>query len=232
MIANNEVHLFRTALDLPETTIRKLAGLLSEDENNRVARFRFPHLKTRFIAAHGVLRLILAHYTGLGPEKIIFRTNDRGKPEIANDSGAPDLFFNLSHSGDAAFYGLSQKPHIGVDIEHIRPLSNMESIAERYFSPKEFNTIKNLPENRQNPVFFRYWTLKEAYLKATGQGLTDLRQIEVGEISDDTDRTRILHTDMSGDAWSLYPLAVIPGYAAALAVKGEASVIPCRKWPL
>lgn len=230
MVGHNAITLFWTHLDLPEKTIRQLAGLLTEEETTRADRFVFPHLKRRFIAAHGVLRQILHHYTGLLPDKIDFCVTDRGKPELRNGSDNTRVCFNMSHSHDVALYGLGRDCHIGVDIERIRPLAGMEAIAVRNYTAKEVAVLRGLPEDRRNEAFFTFWTLKESCLKATGKGLSDLRKIEIGEIPVPADKVRMVRQDAAGAAWSLYSLPVVSGYAAALAVEKTLAVMPCRRW--
>lgn len=229
MIEEHAVHVFWTLLDLPEDDRDRLLTLLSDTERERAGRFYFSRHRDDFIAAHGILRIILGRYAEIAPEKLCFRSDASGKPGLENEKAA-GIRFNLSHSHGAALYGICLDRRIGVDIEQIRPLSNMESIAGRYFSKPESSAIRNASAPGRNELFFRYWTLKEAYIKATGAGLKHLRQVEFVSPAADSPQNKVEHLDASGESWSICPLSTLPGYSAALAVEGGARVQFCRQW--
>jgi 4'-phosphopantetheinyl transferase len=171
-----------TAMDNGETEATCWTWL-DEAERQRAERFRQGHHRRRFVIAHGQLRLILARYLGLAPAAIRFCQGDRGKPAILGPgeeqraSGAIQtqqaLQFNLSHSGELALVGIS--PHrVGIDLEQRRFLPDSLSMAERFFSVKEFDYLQSLNnEAEQSGAFLAYWVCKEAYVKATGEGLVD-----------------------------------------------------------
>ena len=228
MIGRNEVHLYWSCLDdVPQEDLDHYYSLLCDAEKKRAGRFYFH--RDRFIAAHGVLRVLLSACADVAPEKLKFKYDDRGKPGLENVNDGLKVCFNLSHSHKAALYGVCRDSRVGVDIEYIRPLSSMESIAGRYFSQTEFETIRSFPQDRQNEVFFQFWTAKEAYLKATGTGLSGLQQIEITPAGASPPE-KTSHQDESGQSWAIYPVSAIPGYAAAVAIQGDASVMACRQW--
>lgn len=218
MIRQDEVHLFHTPLDLPKGELDRLSDLLCESEKERAGRFYHLHHRNHFISAHGILRTILSRYTGKSPEKLCFTCNSHGKPELENANGNPKIRFNLSHSHGVALYGICLDRRIGVDIEYIRPLSDMESIVSRHFSVRESSEIRDCPEHIRNELFYRCWTMKEAYLKATGVGLSGLSEIEIMPGPSAMSCSKVEHVDTSGITWSIYPVQVPPGYTAALAV--------------
>jgi 4'-phosphopantetheinyl transferase len=221
----NEIHLWWARTDLPELDLALLESFLSDDEKNRAGRFHFPHHRTRFIAAHGCLRSILGSYLDMAPDAIKLLNGPKGKPFLEKTGQDTDLHFSLSHSNDAAFIGIALDRRIGVDIEHIRPLANMESIAGRYFSENELLEIQNAPENVRAQVFFQYWTMKEAYLKATGTGLLGLQEIPVMQDQIDIYSPTAIVADASDKPWSIQPLHPTPGYSASVAVEGNGSFV-------
>jgi 4'-phosphopantetheinyl transferase len=111
-----------------------------------------------------------------------------------------------------------------VDVEFIRPLSNMESITRRYFSKAETKKILDLPPSERHSEFFKCWTIKEAYLKATGKGLSGLQEIQIPWDEKKPHVNDIVVTDASSKIWSLYPLYPTPDYVAAFAVEGNGAV--------
>ena len=100
-----------------------------------------------------------------------FIANVHGRPEILDrPPGVPDLRFNISHTDGLIACAVTIGREVGVDVEHIgRHLTH--DVAGRFFAPDEVADLRKLPEHDQQRVFFDYWTLKEAYIKARGFGL-------------------------------------------------------------
>lgn len=151
-------------------------GVLSEDERERGAKFRFDHDRQRFTSGRTALRLLLAGYLNTNPEKIEFTYSAAGKPAIANSP----LSFNVAHSGPHALIGIALDRQIGVDVEQIRPIDDMALVAQYSFAPGEFRRWEALPQDQKTRAFYRCWTRKEAYLKAIGEGIAQrLKKFEV-----------------------------------------------------
>ena len=142
--------------------------LLAPDETARAARFHFDHLQRRFILSRGALRILLGHYLDIAANRIEFRYGSRGKPSLAAPAG---IHFNASHSGDVALFAFTLHCEIGVDVEEMRPISDMREIASRFFCAEESTELMALPADERERAFFLCWTRKEAYLKAVGEGL-------------------------------------------------------------
>lgn len=166
-LLNNEVHLWLANLNISSQDIARLTNTLSTDEIARANGFRFDRHKNRFIAARGYLRQILSSYLQKSSEEITFEYSDRGKPKLLNTN----LQFNVSHSQDIALYGFTNHNLIGIDIEYLRSNVECAKIAKRFFNEREYQIINNLSPEKQAQAFFQFWTIKEAYLKATGEGL-------------------------------------------------------------
>ena len=174
---SHDLQLYQARLDISQTECDRLWQILSEDERSRADRFKREYLKRNFIAARGNLREILASRLGCEPRAIQFGYSDRGKPYIQNLNG---LHFNLSHSQDLAIYGLCSEDEIGIDLEFINSQCDVDSIAERYFLPSEQKVISKLCDRDKYLAFYQAWTLKEAYGKATGEGIANiLDQVDV-----------------------------------------------------
>jgi 4'-phosphopantetheinyl transferase len=167
----NVVHVWRFSLDLDRETQVKCAELLSESERARAARFVLERDRVSFIAAHGILRALLARYLGCVPEVIEFVYSSYGKPAVSHPRLPHPLSFNLSHSHGLGAVAIVRGREIGVDVEKIRPEFAGEEIAKRYFSSKEVDELRRLTDERRAEGFFLCWTRKEAYVKALGEGL-------------------------------------------------------------
>ncbi len=166
-----EIRVF--TLHLPDiwSEVPRLFALLSSNERERAERFHFDRDANLFIVAHGLLRVILAHYLQLSPQEISFITRPGGKPILSPTLHPHPISFNISHSGETVLVGVSADAEIGVDVEVIRPFDNFMEIAEKYFHPEETLTISNMPQNMHLNKFYEIWTQKEAAVKALGIGL-------------------------------------------------------------
>ena len=179
-LLDNEVHLWRFALDPPSSVLNRFEKTLSEDEIARADRFRGPGLRSRFIAGRGGLRAILARYVGVAPDALSFAYRENGKPWLTGELYPKKLEFNLAHSHELALCAVITNRVVGVDIEYMRPMENASAIIHRFFSPAERVAFLRLPEAERFTAFYRGWTRKEAYLKAVGTGLaTELDSFDV-----------------------------------------------------
>jgi 4'-phosphopantetheinyl transferase len=234
VIAKDEIHLWMAYLDPPEAYIRYLWGLLSGDERLRADRFHFQEDRLRFIASRGTLRCILSRYIGLPPERLEFQYGPSGKPTLSQDCNPIDLQFNLSHSHKLALYACLLHHEVGVDIEHNQPVKNVETLALRFFSKREFETLQSLPEQHKLEAFFNCWTRKEAYIKACGDGLSQpLDKFEVSLAIDEPAQLLSLNgSQEEASRWYLYGFVPAPGYVAALAVKSGPWKQVQAEWPV
>lgn len=228
-LAQSSVHVWSSSLDLAPERLRQLAETLSVDEQARANRFRFERDRHGFIAGRGILRLLLAQYLNADPAQLQFTYSSRGKPVLAGSDYA-GISFNVSHSNGLALYAVTNDRPIGIDVEYLRSMQDMEQLAERYFLPSENALIQAFsPEQRHN-IFFRLWTCKEAYLKATGEGITGLKRVEVslkpGEEWGESIVSLNLNNCPAVD-WTVLQLSLAPDYAAALAVEGSDLQVFC-----
>lgn len=208
-----------------------LAGLertLAGDERERADRFRFDAHRRAYVVGRGTLRTILARYLGADPARLSLGAGAHGKPFLA---GAR-LRFNLSHSGDVALYAVATGVEVGIDVELITSGVNHDALAARFFSARERDDLLALPAAARPEAFFACWARKEAVVKAFGNGLSmRLCDFDVSLTTGDTARLiEVRGRPEEAGRWSLRPLDVGPGYAAALAVEGPLSAVRCWDW--
>lgn len=171
-LARGEVHLWQCrcdAIDEP-MLLQCYRALLSPEEAQQQLRFRAARDQHRYLLARALLRTSLSCYGARPPDHWRFQKGSHGKPEITN--GSDLLRFNLSHSGDRVVCAIALQHDIGVDVEWLSRSNDVLAIAKRYFSEREVERLFTLPEARQRDRFFDYWTLKEAYIKARGEGIS------------------------------------------------------------
>jgi 4'-phosphopantetheinyl transferase len=216
-LTSNAIHLWLADFNVADETRQQFWQTLASDERQRAERFAFERDRHHFIAGRGILRQILSEYLHLPPDALQFAYSPRGKPSLLNSSTS--LCFNLSHSQGLSLVAIALDREVGVDLEGDRPIEALR-LAKRFFSPQEYTALANLPPDRQPTVFFKLWTCKEAYLKATGTGLVDLTQVEIGVEA--VERGRSLTLKGGDRTWLLQPLDLmlhgVTGFAAAVAV--------------
>ncbi|ARV57925.1 4'-phosphopantetheinyl transferase [Nostocales cyanobacterium HT-58-2] len=223
-LLQDEVHVWRINLDRPEAQLEHLAATLSSDEVGRAKRFYKEQHRQRFIAGRGILRTILGRYLGIEPQQLQFCYESSGKPVLAETFADSKLWFNLTHSQGLALCAVSCDRLVGVDLEYIRPISDVLTLAKRYFSPGEYAVMCGLPPHQMQQVFFRYWTCKEAYLKATGVGIAQLEQIEVSLTPTQPAKLK------TEEHWSLVEIVPDNNTVAAVAVEGYGLNLKCWQY--
>jgi 4'-phosphopantetheinyl transferase len=161
------LHIHWTDLDTAGP-VEALAIRVSADERARADRFATPVLRARHLAAHAWMRDRLAEATGRAPLDLAFDTGPFGKPVLR---GAPVVAFNLSHSAHLAVLATAPSGDIGVDIEQLQPMADMDLLAAHHFTAAEQAELAALPAAARTRAFLLGWTRKEACMKAAGCGL-------------------------------------------------------------
>jgi 4'-phosphopantetheinyl transferase len=165
------IYLWWLSLQVPTTTLSFLTSLLSPEEVARARQFGHADGSQRYRLVRGYLRLLLASYLHCAPASLRLSQTQRGKPYLDASGHTPPWHFNLSHSGNFVLIALSPEVEVGVDVERLRPQPRALALARRFFAPQESHYLSHCPPGVQEEAFFQYWTAKEAFLKATGQGL-------------------------------------------------------------
>jgi 4'-phosphopantetheinyl transferase len=196
--------------------------LLDEAERARADRFHFAADRDAYATAHALLRVMLSKEAGIAPADWRFRAAHGGKPEIDPALGQPDLRFSLSHTRGMVACAVGRGHDLGVDVEACDPSHPALEVAQRFFAPAEAALLGRLPPAQRNVAFYRIWTLKEAYLKATGQGITG----PLDSFAFTLDPVSIaFSTPGSGqpDGWQFTEFRPGPGHRLALAIRRPAA---------
>jgi 4'-phosphopantetheinyl transferase len=222
----DEVHIQPVLLLGSGEAISAYSAVLSAEELQRASRFRFDHLKTRFVLCRGALRMLIGRYLGVAAASVQFQYGSKGKPCI--DSR---LKFNVSHSGDLAVFAFAAELEVGIDIEQARSVPDMHQIASHFFSIEECADLQSVDIDRHSEAFFNCWTRKEAYIKAIGDGLSiPLDSFRVSLHPDHEARLISIQDDPNAiEAWSMYHFSPAAGFVGAVAFKGSKRIVthPC-----
>lgn len=207
------------------------AAALSADERERAGRFHFAADRLRYVFAHAVLRDVLSRYLSCPACEVRFARNRFGKPFVDATSGSRRPEFNLSHAGRMVLVGICGGGRIGIDVEEIRPMEDLLSIAESHYGPEEYAFLLAQPPGQLERAFFRCWTRKEAYVKALGKGLS----IPLNSFDTLARPARSRFSDAGAGApgtpsVAIAELDVPDGYAASVALEDGISCLSHFEW--
>ena len=218
-------HVFAECLTEPAG----LRSLLSAQEIERMNRLRHERDRTLFLWARGLVRTVLASYLDCTCDEVRFAANDFGKPILLVD-GPPPLFFNLTHSRGAIALAVSGGRKVGIDVEERHRPVDYLALAERFFAPPEACHLKRLHPDEVPDAFFAIWTLKEAFVKGIGRGLT----FPLEAFCFDMDGSRLKAyrplADFVERDWHFHQLDLGERHRGALAVRGSGATVEMRDW--
>lgn len=225
------------AIDTPQAYDACLATL-SPEERQRAERFSFGRHRRQYVFAHGLLRFSLSGFTpDVDPADWSFTTDRYGRPFVSAPLVGGDVYFSLSHTEGCVACAVSPCRLIGVDVEQLRNSRSLFATACSSFSSEEVDTLRPLPPAELMDRFFDYWTLKEAYLKARGSGLSfPLDQFSILISSDQKIGIRFM-SDAADDPQRWHFTKRSPSGSHRLAIadgSGAAGSLPIvvRPWPL
>jgi 4'-phosphopantetheinyl transferase len=199
------VRVWWAPLDLRGAALHSVASCLSAEEQRHACRFHRTRDRTRFEAARGWQRRLLARELGCAATDVPIVTDAGGKPRVAGR----DLHFSAARSGALAVYATSWDMDVGVDVEEIRPVDELRGIAARFFTRAEQHDLLSLPPAERLAALFDCWTHKEAYVKGTGAGLAS--PIDTADVwRDGSHAARVA-------GWSIHRIDLTGEYAAAVA---------------
>jgi 4'-phosphopantetheinyl transferase len=214
----DSIEIVVATLEVGCAALGALAPMLARDERQRAARFAFDPDRRRFIVARARLRQLLAERLGAKPEAVEFTYGAHGKPALLRRSGVRDLRFNVSHCEEVAVYAFAAGREVGVDVEAVRALEDADAIAARFFSAREYAQYRDLDASDRPLAFFNCWTRKEAFVKATGDGLAHpLDGFDVSLAPGEPARLlRLEQPAEQGLRWCMESFSPAPGLVAAV----------------
>jgi 4'-phosphopantetheinyl transferase len=202
---------------------------LPHEERVRAERFRRARDRRRWTSARVALRQILSGYLGTAPAEIGLARGSQGKPALLGDS---PLRFNLSHAGERAALAVAWDRDVGIDLEPIDPGLDVLPLLAVASSQMEAARITALPAEARPRAFLTCWTLKEAYLKGIGTGLSrDPRAIEVELLPDGRATVSDRFAETEEPRWGSLLLDAGSGWVAAVAVLGHLRRVTVYHWP-
>jgi len=234
-IGDGEVHVWHLLTD-DVADVAQMGGmhdLLSADEKARLGRVAHQRDRVLYAWSRALMRTVLASYLDCKCHDVRFSANAFGKPVLCAENAPPPIQFNLTHSRGAIALAVSRKREVGIDIEERhRPIEYL-ALAERYFAPTEARHLQQQRPEQCRDAFFAIWTLKEAYVKAIGRGIS----FPLDAFCFDLDVDRLIAfrplADFVSWDWHFHQFTLGERHCGAVAVQnppGHAVRIEMREW--
>lgn len=222
------VDLWWTAVDRPAAAALG-PEQLDDEERRRAVGLRVESARRTFVAGRTLLRTVLAERLGVPPDRLAFAVGPHGRPRLASPEDA-GLDFNLSHSHGLIAAAVCRHAPVGLDLERWREVPAAERLARRFFAPAELAAVQSRAGAERDRAFLAIWTAKEAWLKATGLGIS-VRLASV-EVEPDPDRPpRLLSLpDDDPDRWTMVRVPLPIDAVCTLALAGELGSLEIREW--
>jgi 4'-phosphopantetheinyl transferase len=220
-LSPTEIHLWLAFYDerSEEPLNSAYRELLNGEERRQEPKFYFARDRQRYLVTRALVRTVLSRYVDIPPKEWEFSSNAYGRPEIANAQGREAcLVFNISHTHSLIVLGVTKHRALGVDVENLSGREVSIAIADRYFAAQEVAELKAAPVHQQEYRFFEYWTLKEAYIKARGMGLSLPLDKFSFRYPDEHTVEMTIDPEFGGDAlrWQFWQFRPTPEYLVAI----------------
>ncbi len=223
-----QLSIWRATLSDWFPQLDKITACLTAEERNQGNRLIRPLHQQRFLLSHAILRWILSRYLEQSPDTISFEKGAHGKPYVEGRS----IQFNMTHSNDLALYAISAEMEVGIDVEYIEHPRRSDALVKRFFSKQEHEEYQGFPEDERGLAFYRAWTRKEAYLKATGLGLSyplDRFDVSLAPAGDHC----LLHVEDQNEVirdWTLFSRQFEKNYLYSIAIKAPVDKLLTYTW--
>lgn len=211
-------------------------ALITPGERQRMLAFRFEKDQRQYLAARALVRTVLSLQAGIAPADWRFGATTRGKPLIEAPARQPPLHFNLAHTRGLVVCAVNTAhARLGVDVESIDRRTHALDIADSHFSPAECAWLRGLPAGQLPQAFMQLWTLKEAWIKATGEGLSaELNQCTFAPPTPPVAGPAAVPATFHGDSteqgahWRFMQAMLQDGFALAVGADTQGQALSCR----
>lgn len=214
------VRFVRTAAFEDAAVAAQALELLDSDEREIFVRCRPAAARRDYLAAHALVRTMLAELTGADPHQLHFRAASGGRSQAVAPASACPLHFSLSHADGLALCAVSRGGEVGADVESLRNLGpDPLGVAAQVCAPGEMQALRALPAASQAESLLRLWTVKEAVAKATGQGF----ELPLNCLALDDSLSPPPPTPGEDGGWQRVSLRLEPCHVISVAVPGAAA---------
>lgn len=213
-LTEDKAHVF--LLNLDELNQHDFQQCLTKDESDRANKLKVVEKRKQFIVSRGILRKLLSNFLDIN--EIVISYGPHKKPYIEHQFNNNSVIFNISHSANYVLIAITLNNEMGIDIEKINPDIDFKSLSKRFFSTKEKNELIDCDFSKQLETFYRVWTRKEAFIKATGKGISfGLDNFSVALEKSIKSKVELAADIKKSKQWFCYDLMEVDNYALSLA---------------
>jgi len=223
------IEIWHGKIDDEDADYQRYWRVLDAAEQAHVGKFKNDLLRKRYVEVHGRLRNVLAQRLNESPEKINIKKAEHGKPYLADN---PELAFNLSHSENAMVIAIGWNCRLGVDMELSKPRTNLIGLVEKCFADEEIAYWNGLSDVEKTVEFYRFWTRKEAFVKATGRGIGLGLSDCVINPENQTEFLRVPAGCGQASTWHVQDIALGQGVCSALVTDKKILGVRLMDWGL
>jgi 4'-phosphopantetheinyl transferase len=199
-------------------TSSELLAVLPAHERARLTSFRTEAARRQHLVARALCRVALSRYAGLPADRLRLTVEAHGRPVLEPGQIDLDLRFSISHTTGLVACAVARGRDVGIDLEHVQVDLDASALAERFFSPREAQDVRDRPAPERTRRFLRYWTLKEAWLKARGVGLGSALPEAAFRLDDDGgDKNCLAGDDGEDGGWRFWQWCATPDHVLAVA---------------
>lgn len=214
---------------LSEAQLVDCQAILSGAEKAKGLRFAFEADRRRYLVARSMTRQLIGGYLGIHPSVCAFELNEYGKPFVRGDQQAsPPISFNVSHTAGLIVLAVARQGSVGVDVENVSTRPAPLEIASQYFAPSEVAQLQSSTHLEKGLRFFEFWTLKEAYIKARGMGLSIPLQSFSFAIDEDGKQLRFSPPTDDRAQWAFRQLKPTHDHVIAVCVDARSHPVRLR----
>jgi 4'-phosphopantetheinyl transferase len=213
---SHTIKLWQGEIAAEEADYQRYWHILDQTEQQHANSIKNEQQYKRYVAVHARLRILLGDAVNAAPEQLRIHKAEFGKPYLVD---YPELAFNLSHTANKMVVVTAYHCVLGVDIELCKPRTNLAALVDKCFAEEELNYWQQLPESHQTLAFYRFWTRKEAFVKATGRGIAlGLKQCVVNP-QNPSELLRIPENYGQASKWLIQDIDLGGSICGALVVK-------------
>ncbi len=220
LLSRGCIHVWIAPLSMPFETINSYRDLLSMEELGRANSFRFEKDRNKYLIGKGLTRTLLSkHYLNIDSRQIDFLYSRNGKPYLKEDINPDQVVFNVSHSHELVTIAVAVDKILGIDVEYLRHIDDLEAIVFRFFSEVEKNWFGKIPKEKTLDAFYFMWTRKEAYTKSLGMGLGENLVTSVITNGHLSGKDSIIEEKTIVSEWIFFSYRIQNQYQLSIAVK-------------